>query len=238
MILAMPGARGDFLCGWVGLLPNMIDNFWRLDPLSGQSRLLCDIKDYSLNIKHLEKYLSDNNFFLDSKSKLSYIVPHHGEFVNLNDLNSLLSCPAVKIYAIDHSLADVSTLKWDNLVKSFLTQQKDQYNLPNRTEWKIDKTLKIPYEEITNQIRIEAIEKHIEKAQRPLPTYFYCNRPDIPKLAYEKLFQPGGSRYLCEVLDLEAREQHHNFWDHMLKFATSPDEIECFGRVWRKKDYF
>ena len=37
IVIARPGARGDFVAGWLGSLPGYIDNQWRIDITTGRS---------------------------------------------------------------------------------------------------------------------------------------------------------------------------------------------------------
>jgi hypothetical protein len=209
-----------------------------LDPY-GRSSIESHLKNiHFLNIDEIKKYLLDFGFLLNSDATWTTILPHHGESIGIHNLNNIINFPAIQTYVIDHTSADPSILKWECLVKTYFTAKKDHYNIKNQTCWKVDQLIDSQADGISNQIRIKKINDVIKKTQQPLPEYYYLKRQDIIKLDYAQLFCPGGSRYLCNIIKLNATEQQHLFWDHMLKFATSPDEIECFGRIWRKSDYF
>lgn len=239
LIFASPGARGDFVCGWTGLLNNVIDNGWKLDPLSGRSQLLIYFKSVKhLNLNNLINHLSNDKLELNASSNLFFVAPHHGEMLGLQHFDPLINHDSIQVYAIDHRTADETTLKWDCAVKSYLVPRKDSYALGENKKYLIDSTIKISEDPITDQQRIIQVEKYLELAKRPLDTYHFLSHKKICLLDYQELFRPGGSRYLCQQLELSASPEQHRFWDHMLTFATSPDEIECWGRVWRKSDYF
>jgi hypothetical protein len=132
-------------------------------------------------------------------------------------------------FYVDISTADVATVQWEYIVKTWLTNRR-WYSSIGRPSWDID--LQIGKSNPTDPERISAVKAIAKK-------YNIATQPviNVPKLDYSKLFCAGGSHYLCEQVKINATAQEHRFWDAMLPFCQSPDEIVCWGEVWRKQDY-
>jgi hypothetical protein len=238
LIISTGGARGDFVAGWAGLLHNVIDNWWTINPLTGKSSGFFKIKfiDYG---QLLHDILKDNNLQLDPESKLFLINPCHGHLLTPDVINQLLDTGAVEMYFIDHRNLSKTTLSWEFIVKTYLTHTNTVDRI-GPGPWAIDQHIDLHPELITDAHRITAIKNIIKQQHRIGAVYDdkFLNNPCITLLDYHCLFRPGGSYYLCEKLNLIANVRLHNYWNHMLTVAQSPDSIDALGYTWRKTDFF
>lgn len=236
LVVYPAGARGDFVCGWAGLLPNVINNFWGINPVTGVSHGNFETKllDYGST---LDAVLKKQNMILNADSQLFYVGPCHGYALDLKLLQEPIDSGALQLYVIDISTADLSTILWEYIVKTYLSQRNTVYFQDTHQVWLIDSKLDIPQDQITNKHRIEAV---IQKAHTlPVPQVKeFLDNANTKKLDYTKLFTSGGSHYLCDQFELTASPICHSYWDHVLQFVTSPDTIDVWGHTWRKKDFF
>ena len=236
LILYPAGARGDFVCGWAGLLPTVIDNEWRIDPITGISQGNFETKRLDHGAS-LDDILKKQNILLDANSDLFYVAPCHGHNVDLNMLQTLVDSGTIQLYVIDVANADKSIIAWECIVKTYLSQRNTIFFEETHRSWHIDYDIDLPYEEITNQHRIDTVT---HKAHRITvqPVAKFLTSSIITKLDYTKLFVPGGSSYFCDQLGLDAPQSCHNYWDQMLQFVSSPESINVWGHAWNKKDFF
>jgi hypothetical protein len=223
------------VCGWAGLLPNVLNNWWGLDPITGLS--LCSVETKMIDHgSTLDDVLKKQNLSLDANSNLFYVAPCHGYNLDLSQLTQLINSGVLQLYVVDVTHADKSTIAWEFLVKTYLSQRNTIFFEETHRSWLIDSKIDLPHAEITNQHRIDAVADLLKKISI-ITVDEFLNFPDITVLDYTKLFAPGGSYYFCDQLDLIAPEVCHNFWNQMLPFACSPDSINVWGRVWNKKDF-
>jgi hypothetical protein len=223
------------VCGWAGLLPNVLNNWWGLDPITGLS--LCSVETKMLDFgSSLDDVLKKQNLSLDANSNLFHVAPCHGYNLDLSQLTQLINSGVLQLYVVDVTHADKSTIAWECLVKTYLSQRNTIFFEETHRSWLIDSEIDLPHAEITNQHRIDAVADLSQKISVATVKKF-LNSPDITVLDYTKLFAPGGSYYFCDQLDFSAPEICHNFWNQMLPFACSPDSINVWGHAWTKKDF-
>jgi hypothetical protein len=240
------GARMDFVAGWLGTLPQFLDNEWHMDPLTGQSYgFMRHTK--MLDVKKIDSFsnLFRGHFIIDPAAELCYAGSLHANRPD-NILDAVNSGQA-ELLIIDTSAELVSNIYWEGIVKTFLSQLRTRQaiNIWDRP-WQIDQTIKnawvIPNINdvgITNSDRIALVKQQLHKEMT-----IHCTStpvPDMPhkKVDYNLLFQPGGSKYLCNTLGLpDVNERYHNFWDQQLPLSKSPDSLVVWGETWNKADYF
>jgi hypothetical protein len=232
------GSRMDFIAGWLGTLPQFLDNEWHMDPLTGQSYgFMRHTK--MLDVKKIDSF-SDffrGHFIINPAADLCYAGSLH---VSLPDnIQGAINSDQAELLVIDTSTVSVSHIGWECTVKTFLSQLKtrDAIKHWNRS-WQVDQH--INKKGITNSDRIALVKQCLSRT-----TNQSCNRglptPTMPhkKIDYNLLFQPGGSRYLCNTLGLpDVNERYHNFWDQQLPLSKSPDSLVVWGETWNKADYF
>jgi hypothetical protein len=129
-------------------------------------------------------------------------------------------------------------VQWNFVVKTYMCKEKILYCI-KKGILPID--LEIDSQNITDDMRIKRIEHHLglrifnkSESKLILPSY----PKEFLTVDYNKLFIPGGSIYLCDVLGLDVGEVYHDYWDKMLKFSNAPDTITAYGKTWNKNDYF
>ena len=242
------GSRMDFVAGWLGTLPQFLDNEWHMDPLTGQSygfmrhTKMLDVK----KIDHFSDFFR-GIFTINPAADLCYAGSLH--VILPDNILSAVNSEQAELLIIDTSTVDVSHIRWECAVKTLLSRLKtrDAIKNWNRT-WQVDgriikysTTPGINNSGVTNLDRIALVKeyllKEINRLYRGMPPLALS----IPhkKADYNLLFQPGGSRYLCNILGLpEVSERYHNFWDCQLPLATSPDSLVVWGETWNKSDYF
>lgn len=228
------GARHGFVAGWLGNLPNFIDNQWYIDLETGHSNGRMGIAKNMDRGMSFNDFLDHYSFVLSPNADVWAAVQCHGHFVIPNNIDH--SC--VKIINVDLSNADPRQVQWDFLVKTYLRKNRDQQNYENNgVQWNIDKS--INQSVITNQDRVNQF-KHLASSI----TYHRLNNLVLPSsfkiinLDYEKLFQINGSQYLCDQLSITVNEKYHCFWNQMLLLATSPETLTVWDTVWRRCDFF
>ena len=237
LIAGSGGARMDFVAGWLGILPQFLDGEWRIDPLTGLSH---GFMMYTKLLDHLE-INSFPDFFkefftINPAAELCYAGSLHGH--KPKNIQDAIDSKHAELLLIDTSTAHPSHLGWEFIVKTYLAQLKTRYAFETNTTWQIDRT--INKLDITNLDRIRTVKQHLHNIKKGQP-YINSTPALIPhkKVDYNLLFQPGGSKYLCNTLCLsDVNERYHNFWDCQLPLSISPDSLVVWGESWNKADYF
>jgi hypothetical protein len=228
------GSRIDFVSGWLGTLPLFVDNEWGLDPLSGASYGQMRFTK-GLDYKNSESFsdFCKNNFIINPKLDVGYVGSLHG--FRLDHIKNSIVAGHVELIFIDVSTARYGLVPWEFIVKTYLTKVRTNYAYSIKTNWLID--YQIDKSAITDQDRACAVKNML----RDLKHQPSRTPPEIPHklIEYNLLFQVGGSRYLCAMLNLPAvDERYHTFWDYQLPLSTSPDSLVVWGETWNKADYF
>jgi hypothetical protein len=238
LILSGEGARGDFVAGWTGLLPNVINNWWSVDPVTGRSNGSFDTRPVETS-GSFEQLFLEKNLILDPASNLIYVGPMHGYRLDLSTISQLCATGAVDVYYIDISKVDYLTIHWEFIVKTFLIHRSTVDNIQRHSEWLIDQQIDLPYSDITNDHRIAEVKTKLNNQTynvKKLEDKFLNNK-NVTVLDYQSLFQPSGSSYLCDKMGLSADDTLHKFWDTMLPVAKSPESINVWGYQWSKQDF-
>lgn len=236
LIAGIGGARMDFTAGWLGKLPNFIDNHWTLDVSTGVSQ---GFQGFTKILDHgthpLESILDNFKFKLTPKAQLMCAGSFHAH--NKENFKTLANSNLVEILTIDTSTADHTTVQWEFYVKTFLTQRKSYGEYLENNTWLVDQQL--PNTDVTQTQRAEEIHKQLTSATKKTQVAFKFYH-DIPHktIEYNELFCNGGSKRLANILGLEVDQRYHQFWDAMLPYASSPIELTTLGRTWKKSDYF
>jgi hypothetical protein len=235
LVSSFPGGRADFIAGWLGLLPNFVDSGWCIDPVTGQSY------GNMRFTKMLDKGKSFEDiwlkqFELSADADLYVTGSCHG--FQLESLKNEINAGSVKIVSVTISdlATDFKKLKWDFVVKTYLSQNKvSHYRAIKSNTWNIDQNINKSSSDITANDRIAAVDQLLKN---PVSALQYC--PEIigaTTVEYNLLFQPNGSQYLCKQLGINVDDAYHQYWNHMLLIADSPDVLNVWGHTWRKEDY-
>jgi hypothetical protein len=184
---------------------------------------------------------SFSNFFkefftINPAADLYYAGSMHGHQVG--NFLSAINTNQAELLVVDTSTVSPAHVRWEFIVKTYLSQLRTRYAFETNTTWQIDRS--INKTGITNADRITLVEQHLQNIKnQPYNTSPINGLPPHKKLNYNLLFQLGGSKYLCDILNLpEVDKQYHTFWDSQLVPATSPDSLTVWGRTWNKADYF
>lgn len=218
----------DYVAGWLGTLPEFVDSYWGIDPLRRQSnsviKNLVDLADFN----SLSEFLKTYNCVLDSNAQMTFATKSHRishEFFPLIDSNILKLC------YIDIGTADIHTLAWEFVIKTYTRPIK--LNSDSEHKWQVDTLLTHPF---TNEKRINALLDQFTQHTNWLRNNQTLLLPkfDHVVLNYSKLFQPGGSRYLCQCIGITVDDPWHDFYDYMLPMAETPAEILIWDHVFQK----
>ena len=228
LITGVGGSRKDFVAGWLGKLQQFDDTRWTIDLRTGCSNAVDEFKLLDRG-KTVTDIIQQIGCDLDPTAERFLVGVCHGWRWDRAGTEPYVANGSLHPFYVDISTADVETVHWEYIVKTWLTNRR-WYSTVNRSVWDIDQHT--GKSDPTDLDRILAVTAQAEK-------YNSATQPviNVPKLDYSKLFCAGGSHYLCEQVKITATAQEHRFWDAMLPFCQSPDEIVCWGKVWRKQDY-
>jgi hypothetical protein len=241
MISGQPGARTDFVAGWLGTMPEFVDNFWYIDPETGQSNGKMRMTKQFKPGSDIDDVLSNHGYKLSQKSNLTFAGAWHPwHNAKIEKLDLYVNSGLINLFHIDVEPECVAKVFWENKVKTGLsswTCRFGQLELP--LQWGVDQIMlrdKIvaKIEDITDQQRIDFFEIQMRRNSvlKAAPSlYPHC------VVSYKELFQPGGSYYLCNKLGITAGQRYHKYWDAMLSVADAPEEIIVWGRTWRQQDW-
>jgi len=234
------GARADFVAGWLGLQSNFVNSYWNIDPATGVS--IGEMGNLRL-VKNVESLYSDLNNFgfeLANKVDMRWAVACHNSVFQDDSLIPLTAQGKILVLDIDTTSADISKIQWEFVVKTYLSKRRALYNSRNCDFWEIDKI--INKENITNDDRIAQVKSILIQFNQNtnwVKRSNFLNKELNPvKIEYSKLFCQGGSKYLDGILKLDVDIIYHNYWDSMLEYADSPLELNVWGHVWAKQNYF
>lgn len=233
------GARMDFVAGWLGTLPLFLDNEWHMDPLTGQSYGFMRHTKI-LDVKKIDSFLNlfRGHFIINPSADLYYAGSLHASMPE--NILSAINFGQAELLVIDTSNVSFSHIQWECTVKTLLSQirTREAINLWNRP-WQVD--LNINKIGITNLDRITLVKQQLCSAgnQRYSNSLLISDLIPHKKVDYNLLFRSGGSKYLCNMLELpNFDERYHNFWDCQLPLSTSPESLTVWGETWNKADYF
>ena len=233
LITGVGGSRKDFVTGWISTLDCVDSLAWSIDLTTGCSKSEDLCKNLDTGGYTLAQLLRESNITLDATATQLFVGGCHGNNLSNQEIDTYIHDQSLKIFYIDTSSVDMDTIKWEFSVKTWITNRR--YS-PNVNQPNFDVENLIAKSDITDQDRILKADKLIKHFS------FYGQFEKYQQrgvgLDYTKLFKPGGSYYLCEQLGISATLRQHDFWNAMLPFAQSPDEIVQWGHTWRKQDYF
>ena len=234
-VVGIGGARADFVSGWLGTLPGFINNRWLIDPESGVSYGCMEnfrSIDQGVPIDDITKHYQ---LTVNPQSEFIYAAACHGTQLDFRKYQSYVESGAVRFITIDISQADLNTIYWEFYVKTYMSHRRTLDAVQGICEqWVIDS--QIDHDNITDSDRINKLKQLITSST----TNKFSSVLNYPTTVgiYNKLFCPGGSRYLCNQLSITASDSHHQYWDSMLQFSRSPESVSVWGVQWNKQDYF
>jgi hypothetical protein len=228
LTVAPPGARGDFVAGWLGALPNFIDNQWRIDIETGRSygTMNCIKQGIDSTASNIEELLSEKFYKLDPAAQWALSLSCH----NSQQAKQKTMSPAITVLNIDVSNADHNKISWEFVVKTMLGTDRQEHAIQNTASFiNVNRHLGAT----SNQI--EAITNGINRAKK-IPVHVDLSFGIV--LDYNQLFVKNGSQYLADKLNLKVNKKYHLLWNRSLFFAESPVEYYQFGHLWKAQDFY
>jgi hypothetical protein len=233
------GARADFVAGWLGTLPGFVNNFWFIDPFTGVSYgRQGDIRSIDSG-QSIESILQNTNLELNKNAKFTWSTACHGYWLKGADYQAMIDAGSIKFLSIDTRGADQNKISWEFITKTYLSHRKQMDSVRGFSEqWLIDTFVNKPHP--TDQDRIDRLKSMILERQKNGNLSFTSLNSSVPgqRIKYTELFQAGGSRYLCDQLEIDVSNCYHRYWDSMLEFSNSPETIDVWGVEWRRQDCF
>lgn len=237
LVVGPGGGRMDFVAGWLSLLPNFVNVNWGIDPVTHQSygdmRFAKEL-DYGKNFESVWP----RQFQLSADTDLYLVGTGHGS--SLDQLQDKINSKSAKVVSINTAGPRINgnKIKWEFIVKTYLSYYKiSYYQAVKRSKWLIDETIdKLP-EHVIDKDRIAAVDALLKTPVGN--SYKYQNQsPSVTEVDYDQLFCPGGSRHLCERLEMPVDDAYHQHWNFIVPLADAPKELTIWGHTWRYEDYF
>lgn len=218
----------DFVAGWLGTLPNFIKSNWYIDPVTRQSRgSTSNVIDLKQEFDLCNYITNSCSLSLSSDSDIYYATKAHR--INMCHMPHVVSGDIKVCQIVPDNDTDERRVHWEFLLKTYGKLEFDG-------SWTIDRL--ITKQDITDDDRVQKLDQLLSNQ----PGHdIYCQvHKDVnfPKLLYSKLFEPGGSIYLCEVLKLQVEHDYHVYWDTILPLAQTPSTVTLWGQQWNIQDYF
>lgn len=231
IIVARPGARGDFLAGWLGTLPDSVDTMWRIDIPTGRSLgLMTCFKQLDNEMPDrecLNRVLATRNYQLDPQARFVFNMACHGYQLE----QKILDPNSVEIIQIvDNEHHD--QINWEYTVKTWFSSDRQEHNIRDNQFSQADRTAP----DTTTEQKIDLVKQFSRSCVRVNVDQALTGL-NVIKFAYNKLFVPGGSRAVEKALNLNISSNYHVLWNTQLYFANSQLSYNKFNYKWTKNNY-
>ena len=231
IIVARPGARGDFLAGLLGTLPDSVDTLWRIDVDTGRSLGLMTcfkhIDTEPVSSDCLNQVLATRNYQLDARAPWVFNMACHG-------------------YQLEHKISDASAVQiiqivddqhqekinWEYTVKTWFARDRQEHNIRDNEFGQADRTAP----NTTAQQRVDIVKQFSRSCARVNVDQALTGL-DVVRFEYKRLFVPGGSRGVEKALGLNIANHYHVLWNTQLYFANSRSSYSEFDYKWTQKNY-
>jgi len=239
IVVAPPGARGDFLAGWLGTLDNTVDTDWRLDAVTGRSFGSMNlIKDALANLEKfnltLTQILSNVGYKLSADADTVLTVSCHRIGIDF----SPGEIAAIKMIQVMTDQSDCETCNWEFIVKTFLCKERFESSYRFKQNWNVDRDLTKLNIEITDSNRINYIKQTASVLNIRNNINFVLDQFNPTQIPYKLLLSETGSYKIANLLGIQPSDRNHATWKSKLVLADSPDQIIQFGHVWNKDNYW
>lgn len=137
---------------------------------------------------------------------------------------------AIKFVYIDISNADLRTISWEFFVKTYLSHRRVLDSIRSISEqWIIG-------QDLSDEEKAQKLKNLLKSCCLPNNK----NNFNIPctYIDYNRAFCAGGSYYIAQTLNLSVDDVYHRYWDSVLPFTHSPNELTVWGVDWRRSDWF
>jgi len=209
LVIGYGGCRMDFVAGWLGKLNGFIDTGWFVNPLTGESYGQRTTKMIDSTNTSIAQELLTFDYILTENAPLTVASGCHG--FTLNDKLAGCNSNNLKIIRINFTEEYINKICWDFTVKTFLYTPQTRASVYTRIQ------------EISFYMGI-----------RPIVDVEF---PTID-VNYEQLLSMDGAYFIANQLGINPSTEQYQIWKDALLLASSPDEIELHGQLWRKQDFF
>lgn len=237
IVAAAPGARADFVAGWLGTTPEFLNSNWNIDPETGISLgAMGNLRSIDTSGQDPELALQNWNLKLSAQAKITWAVSCHGFTLQPEVYRPYIDTGAIKFVSIDTSAVSKNLITWEFIVKTFMTKRRALDWVQRNQSYVVDEH--VGRDSVTDQQRQDFLIKILNSPK--LPSHTNQSLPkSIPSthLNYTELFQPNGSKYLCHRLNMKVADHFHQLWNAMLNFSNSSTEIAIWGTTWKKSDW-
>ena len=247
IICGVSGSRKDFVAGWLGHCDGFVDTQWRVNPTVGNSSL----NNYGWSIVDIFDAIDRGDLLPDAESNRSialtcHVPPTLQGANNLDKIDEFVKTNAINIAWINLNGGDMIQYHWDKIVKAYLFRGIPTYDfMRDVNTHTLSASFNTGDQVVTDEIAVAHVKRLIRRSldMRDLPgeqqdgQYLHYRNLDgfaTTQIEYSKLFQEGGSHYLCNTLGTTASERLHNYWNALLPFINAPDTCTAFGREWSK----
>lgn len=210
LIIGHGGCRMDFVAGWLGKLDGFIDTGWHINPVTGESYGERTTKMIDSNGACIQDELLKFGYKLTDNANKMIASGCHGYKLN----SQLTGCNTNNLIIIRINVTQdfIDKIVWDFIVKTWLETTQSKWSVHSKIREMVDFITRIG-------LIIEV---------------------DYPTIDvdYAKLLSMDGAYYIADKLGLEPTGKHYKLWDDALSIASSPEEIELHGQLWRKQDFF
>lgn len=224
VFVGIPGARADFIAGWLGKLPSFVESSWSFDPVTGQSITLTQ---HTLTLDHpdnLPSFLDSHRYFLSPDAALTYPTKVHSVS---DECRNSIDPTTTTLIDIDLSDSDLTKITWEGTIKTMTRLHR-----LDEPRWVIDQFINKSV--ITDIDRIDYLNVLLKAS--------LSNKPNVvpavqPSIMFNKVFKKGGSRYVASLLGLVVDDIYHSYWDYMLPLAETPASVTFWGHTFKLDDY-
>lgn len=232
IVIARPGARGDFVAGWLGTLPDSVDTQWRLDVDTGRSMGLMncfkEIDSVDYGSSTLDKLLAFRQYKISMDAPYCFNMVCHGNgFLNKIENSSRFKI----IHIIDNT--NQEKINWEYVVKTFFSKERFENSVKTGVHYNVDKQ-----QDVRSNCQRQDIVREFASRLHQNNSDIDLSDLDVITCEYQNLFEIGGSHYLCKRLGIQASGRHHQLWDKSLELANSISCYDQFDRLWTYQDYW
>jgi hypothetical protein len=228
IVVARPGARGDFVAGWLGSLPGFVDTQWRVDPYTGRSVGLMNcfrqIDDQSFN-GTVHNVLSWRNYKISPNASTTFAFSCHGWYIKKIFSNKNVN--GIKLLYITGG--DDSLIKWEFFAKTWLTQSRSEHSHEVGQFYSVDSIIN----STSDNDRKTEILKYFNDMHHSTPMINLGNLDHI-EIDYNTIVDNNGSYTLASKLGLEVPDCYHTLWKSNLALSHSQTVYYKFDHEWRR----
>lgn len=233
-ILGVPGARVDFVTGWISnTFSNFVKYHWLIDFTNGKSWLISSVAkklDKKENNPGFTSILNEYEETFKYSSNSTLIFPMHGYYIE-NFLKEehfkKYNFKFIKIIATDEYSR--SSMAWEDSIKNNYSDNSQNYlfNHSNHHDRFV--------QEFNNYYKIiNTQEQIIDRSLQHIQNHGY----QIYTLDYDKIVSEQGSYYIIDKLGLvDVRIEDHDFYKRCLMQSHPPNFVIINQQKFTKEEF-